>query len=84
VRVDGVTIALRRREAWAIIVTPAASGNDPVRIKHLAFALIGTPKAARLPVQCPDRQPQKVANYPGVTVERKAGHCRPPAGRSVN
>src|SRR5215813_7017899 len=27
---------------------------------------------------------QKVANYPGVTVERKAGTLQTPAGRSVN
>ena len=49
------------------------------------LALVGTPnsgKTALFNVLTGSRQ--KVANYPGVTVERKAGLLQTPAGRSVN
>src|SRR3981189_746051 len=52
-------------------------------LMHLA--LVGTPnsgKTALLNALTGSRQ--KVANYPGVTVERKAGLLLTPAGRSVN
>jgi ferrous iron transport protein B len=57
----------------------AASPNPPARI-----ALLGNPncgKTALFNLLTGSRQ--KVANYAGVTVERKEGLLRTPAGRSV-
>jgi ferrous iron transport protein B len=49
------------------------------------FALIGTPNSGKTALfNALTRSRQKVANYPGVTVERKAGIFQTPSGRSVN
>jgi ferrous iron transport protein B len=52
-------------------------------IRH--FALIGTPNSGKTALfNALTGSRQKVANYPGVTVERKSGLFRTPAGQSVN
>ncbi len=52
-------------------------------IRH--FALIGTPNSGKTALfNALTGSRQKVANYPGVTVERKSGLFRTPAGKSVN
>jgi ferrous iron transport protein B len=49
------------------------------------LALVGTPNSGKTALfNALTGSRQKVANYPGVTVERKAGTLRTPAGRSVN
>ena len=49
------------------------------------FALIGTPNCGKTALfNALTGSRQKVANYPGVTVERKSGVLRLPSGRSVN
>ena len=52
-------------------------------IRH--FALIGTPNSGKTALfNALTGSRQKVANYPGVTVERKSGAMRTPSGLSVN
>ena len=59
----------------------SASGRSGVR--H--FALIGTPNSGKTALfNALTGSRQKVANYPGVTVERKSGAMRTPSGLSVN
>ncbi|HEU5276603.1 MAG TPA: ferrous iron transporter B [Xanthobacteraceae bacterium] len=49
------------------------------------FALVGTPNSGKTALfNALTGSRQKVANYPGVTIERKAGLLQTPAGRSVN
>src|SRR5215831_13466579 len=49
------------------------------------FALVGTPNSGKTALfNALTGGRQKVANYPGVTVERKAGVIQTPAGRRVN
>src|ERR1700752_1534909 len=49
------------------------------------LALVGTPNSGKTALfNALTGSHQKVANYPGVTVERKAGLLQTPAGRSVN
>src|SRR6202045_4098694 len=49
------------------------------------FALVGTPNSGKTALfNALTGSRQKVANYPGVTVELKAGLLLTPAGRSVN
>jgi ferrous iron transport protein B len=49
------------------------------------LALVGTPNSGKTALfNALTGSRQKVANYPGVTVERKAGTLQTPAGRSVN
>src|SRR5262245_57591051 len=49
------------------------------------LALVGTPNSGKTALfNALTGSQQKVANYPGVTVERKAGTLLTPAGRSVN
>ncbi|HVZ53177.1 MAG TPA: ferrous iron transport protein B [Pseudolabrys sp.] len=49
------------------------------------FALIGTPNSGKTALfNALTGSRQKVANYPGVTVERKTGAVRTPSGRSVS
>src|SRR5215475_7092853 len=56
---------------------------EGMSIWHLA--LIGTPNSGKTALfNALTGSQQKVANYPGVTVERKAGTLQTPAGRSVN
>jgi ferrous iron transport protein B len=48
------------------------------------FALIGTPNSGKTALfNALTGSRQKVANYPGVTVERKSGAVRTPSGHSV-
>ncbi len=49
------------------------------------FALVGTPNSGKTALfNAITGSRQKVANYPGVTVERKAGIIQTPAGHRVN
>jgi ferrous iron transport protein B len=49
------------------------------------FALVGTPNSGKTALfNSLTGSRQKVANYPGVTVERKSGTIRTPAGHTVN
>ncbi len=49
------------------------------------FALVGTPNSGKTALfNAITGSRQKVANYPGVTVERKAGVIQTPAGNRVN
>jgi ferrous iron transport protein B len=49
------------------------------------LALVGNPNSGKTALfNALTGSRQKVANYPGVTVERKAGLFRTPSGRSVN
>ena len=49
------------------------------------FALVGTPNSGKTALfNALTGSRQKVANYPGVTVERKAGALQTPAGHRVN
>src|SRR5580704_407908 len=60
--------------------TAVATNPDPWH-----FALVGTPNSGKTALfNALTGSRQKVANYPGVTVERKAGLLLTPAGRSVN
>jgi ferrous iron transport protein B len=60
----------------------ATAATDTV-LWHLA--LVGTPNSGKTALfNALTGSRQKVANYPGVTVERKAGLLQTPAGRSVN
>ena len=58
----------------------AATGSN---ILH--FALVGTPNSGKTALfNAITGSRQKVANYPGVTVERKAGIIQTPSGHRVN
>src|SRR5258708_36431610 len=49
------------------------------------FALVGTPNSGKTALfNALTGSRQKVANYPGVTVERKAGLLQTPSSRRVN
>src|SRR5713101_9228653 len=49
------------------------------------FALVGTPNSGKTALfNALTGSRQKVANYPGVTVERKAGVLQTPSGRRVH
>ncbi len=51
-------------------------------LRHLA--LVGTPNSGKTALfNALTGSRQKVANYPGVTVERKTGALQTPSGRSV-
>ena len=51
----------------------------------LRFALIGTPNSGKTALfNALTGSRQKVANYPGVTVERKSGMLQTPGGHNVN
>ncbi len=58
------------------------SAASEVGARH--FALVGTPNSGKTALfNALTGSRQKVANYPGVTVERKAGILRTPSGHSV-
>ena len=88
VRVGGTTFALRRFEAEQVLValdarTRTRSESMSASIA-LRVALLGNPncgKTALFNLLTGSRQ--KVANFAGVTVERKEGRLRMPDGRSV-
>src|SRR5438094_10441860 len=49
---------------------------------HLVIALAGNPNSGKTTIfNALTGLRQKVANYPGVTVERKTGKCKLPDGR---
>jgi len=53
--------------------------------RELRFALVGTPNSGKTALfNALTGNRQKVANYPGVTVERKTGLITTPAGHAVN
>src|SRR5208282_5866386 len=59
--------------------------NVAVKTGTRRFALIGTPNSGKTALfNALTGSRQKVANYPGVTVERKSGALRTPSGRSVS
>lgn len=59
------------------------STADDAGPRHLA--IVGNPNSGKTAVfNALTGSRQKVANYPGVTVERKSGLFRTPAGRTVN
>ena len=59
--------------------------NGVAEAGPLRFALIGTPNSGKTALfNALTGSRQKVANYPGVTVERKSGAMRTPSGRSVS
>ena len=84
VRVADTTIALRRREAMAILVTASTVVNAAIELAPVV-ALVGNPNCGKTALfNALTGSRQKVANYPGVTVEKKVGRARRrrPAGRS--
>lgn len=55
-----------------------------VELQSLRLALVGTPNCGKTSLfNALTGSRQRVANYPGVTVERKAGTFTTPAGRNV-
>jgi Fe2+ transport system protein FeoA len=92
VRIGHTTFALRRYEAALIRVVPEQSLARGARVNAaytamaapLRIALLGNPncgKTALFNLLTGSRQ--KVANYAGVTVERKEGHLQTASGRRV-
>jgi ferrous iron transport protein B len=65
------------------ILTPQATTQTETGVPH--FALVGTPNSGKTSLfNALTGSRQKVANYPGVTVERKAGVLQTPSGRRVH
>src|SRR5712692_12061856 len=59
------------------------STQSEIGVPH--FALVGTPNSGKTALfNALTGSRQKVANYPGVTVERKAGVLQTPSGRRVS
>jgi ferrous iron transport protein B len=59
------------------------STQSEIGVPH--FALVGTPNSGKTALfNALTGSRQKVANYPGVTVERKAGVLQTPSGRKVH
>jgi ferrous iron transport protein B len=59
------------------------STQSEIGVAH--FALVGTPNSGKTALfNALTGSRQKVANYPGVTVERKAGVLQTPSGRKVH
>src|ERR1700749_4039334 len=85
VRVENVTIAVRRREAMAIIVACGRLDRISIEAPLVHLALVGTPNSGKTSLfnALPGTR-QKAANYPGVTVERKEGSFVTPQGRQVS
>jgi ferrous iron transport protein B len=66
-------------------MSTAAATNPASATTAWHFALVGTPNSGKTALfNALTGSRQKVANYPGVTVERKAGLLQTPGGRSVN
>ncbi|MEZ5776700.1 MAG: FeoB small GTPase domain-containing protein, partial [Hyphomicrobiaceae bacterium] len=58
--------------------------NAPTSAGAITIALVGTPNCGKTALfNRLTGSRQKVANYPGVTVERKSGALRTPAGRTA-
>lgn len=63
----------------------AATANNATATTALNIALVGNPNCGKTALfNRLTGSREKVANYAGVTVERKAGHLLTPAGRTVN
>jgi ferrous iron transport protein B len=59
--------------------------STPTDVGAPHFALVGTPNSGKTALfNALTGSRQKVANYPGVTVERKAGVLQTPSGRRVH
>src|ERR1700726_4968269 len=66
-------------------LSPEASGPDSMEAPLLHLALVGTPNSGKTSLfNALTGSRQKVANYPGVTVERKEGFFVTPLGRQVS
>ncbi len=66
----------------AELITPAAA--TPVAATPLRVALVGNPNSGKTAMfNALTGSRQKVANYAGVTVERKEGHLTAPDGRKI-
>src|SRR5437016_14080673 len=60
-------------------------GIPPERTSALIVALAGNPNSGKTTIfNALTGLRQKVANYPGVTVEKKTGRCRLPDGRRAD
>src|SRR6202011_4224666 len=65
--------------------SPDGTGSPQMEAPLMHLALVGTPNSGKTALfNALTGSRQKVANYPGVTVERKAGLLQTPSGRSVN
>src|SRR5512140_403702 len=66
-------------------LSPEASGPQNMEAPLLHLALVGTPNSGKTSLfNALTGSRQKVANYPGVTVERKTGIFVTPKGRTVS
>ena len=86
VRVGTTTFALRRREVetvWVEVDPPTPAMNAAVgSAEGLSLSLIGVPNCGKTALfNRLTGSRQKVANYPGVTVERKEGRFIGPPQR---
>src|SRR5712671_2933036 len=65
--------------------SPEAAGHPPMEAPLMHLALVGTPNSGKTALfNALTGSRQKVANYPGVTVERKQGVFVTPQGRQVS
>src|SRR6202049_4498345 len=66
-------------------LSPEASGPEAMEAPLMHLALVGTPNSGKTSLfNALTGSRQKVANYPGVTVERKEGSFVTPRGRQVS
>ncbi|OFZ19265.1 MAG: ferrous iron transport protein B [Bdellovibrionales bacterium GWB1_55_8] len=66
-------------------VAVATRSTPPVSERYARVALAGNPNCGKTALfNALTRGRQKVGNYPGVTVERKEGTAKTPAGRSLS
>src|SRR6202140_3383942 len=66
-------------------LSPEASGPEAVEAPLMHLALVGTPNSGKTSLfNALTGSRQKVANYPGVTVERKEGSFVTPRGRQFS
>src|SRR6202049_2188223 len=66
-------------------LSPEASGPEAMEAPLMHLALVGTPNSGKTSLfNALTGSRQKVANYPGVTVERKEGSFVTPLGRQVS
>lgn len=68
----------------ALDIAPADAANAPVSADRARVALVGNPNSGKTALfNALTGSRQKVANYAGVTVERKEGVLTTPAGRQM-
>src|SRR5260370_42158253 len=66
-------------------LSPEANGTYAMEAPLMHLALVGTPNSGKTALfNALTGSRQKVANYPGVTVERKQGSFVTPRGRQVS